>query len=255
MSDFTAGFSARHDTVAHMLQQAFEIPPEGFAPSDLKARAAGHDGPVSFSPQTGEPKHFTPADPGSNPTEGWDPFAAAANATPLPPAAPFVDPIATAHAAGFAEGMATAIAEIGETGARDRALLTELGEALRNEGRLDRERMARQLRQTVLFLVARLTGEVGIAPDFLTGRIDSAVEMLADSAESALLRVHPDDVALLADRLPKTVFAVGDAHVMRGSFVLESASTVVEDGPELWLEQLAQAIDRVAVPQAPAPSC
>jgi flagellar assembly protein FliH len=46
------------------------------------------------------------------------------------------------------------------------------------------------------------------------------------------------------------VFAVGDVHVARGSFVLESASTIVEDGPELWLEQLAQAIDRVAVPTA-----
>jgi flagellar assembly protein FliH len=32
--------------------------------------------------------------------------------------------------------------------------------------------------------------------------------------------------------------------------VLESASTIVEDGPELWLEQLAQAIDRVAVPDS-----
>ena len=28
----------------------------------------------------------------------------------------------------------------------------------------------------------------------------------------------------------------------RGSFVLESASTVVEDGPDLWLDQLATAI-------------
>ena len=70
----------------------------------------------------------------------------------------------------------------------------------------------------------------------------------ADSAESAMLRVHPDDVALLEGKLPRSVFAVGDAAVTRGSFVLESASTIVEDGPELWLEQLAQAIDRVAVP-------
>ncbi len=146
--------------------------------------------------------------------------------------------------------MAAAIAEIGETGERDRALLAELGTALRNDGRLDREVMARQLRQTVMFLVSRLIGEVGIAPDILARRIDSAAEMLADSAESALLRVHPDDVALLDGKLPKTVFAIGDANVARGSFVLESASTIVEDGPELWLEQLAQAIDRVAVPNA-----
>ncbi|MDB5706658.1 MAG: flagellar biosynthesis protein FliH [Sphingomonas bacterium] len=244
MSDFTAGFVNRHEAVAQALQQAFDVPPEAFAPADLKAWAVGRNGPVSFSPQSDGPRHFHPADPATNPTEGWDPFAAADAA----PAASFVDPIATAHAAGFAEGMATAIAEIGETGDRDRALLAELGEALRSDGRLDRERMARQLRQTVMFLVSRLIGEVGIAPDILARRIESAAEMLADSAESALLRVHPDDVALLDGKLPKTVFAVGDASVARGSFVLESASTIVEDGPELWLEQLAQAIDRVAVP-------
>jgi len=251
MSDFTAGFVARHEAVAQALHQAFEVPPEGFAPADPRTWAAGRadrasrTGPVSFSPQSDGPRHFSPADPNSNPTEGWDPFEAA-DAAPAP--TPFVDPIATAHAAGFAEGMATAIAEIGETAGRDRVLLDQLGEALRHESRLDREVMARQLRQTVMFLVSRLIGETGISPDILAGRIDAAAEMLADSAESALLRVNPEDVALLEGKLPKTVFAVGDANVLRGSFVLESASTIVEDGPELWLEQLAQAIDRVAVP-------
>ena len=64
-----------------------------------------------------------------------------------------------------------------------------------------------------------------------------------------MLRVHPDDVALLEGRLPKSIFAAGDPAVARGSFVLESASTIVEDGPELWLDQLAQAIERVPVPK------
>ena len=72
--------------------------------------------------------------------------------------------------------------------------------------------------------------------------------MLTDVAESAMLRVHPDDVALLDGKLPRQVFAVGDAAVSRGGFVLESASTLVEDGPELWLEQLSHAIEAVALP-------
>jgi flagellar assembly protein FliH len=76
--------------------------------------------------------------------------------------------------------------------------------------------------------------------------------MLSDHAESAMLRVHPQDVALLDGRLPTSVFAVGDAGVARGSFVLESSSTIVEDGPELWLEQLAHAIERVAMPEGQA---
>src|SRR3546814_16503454 len=68
------------------------------------------------------------------------------------------------------------------------------------------------------------------------------------AAESALLRVNPADVALLDGKLPKNVFAAGDEGVQRGAFVLEAASTIVEDGPDLWLEQLGQAIDRIAVP-------
>ena len=238
---FQAGFSARHDAAAQVLHQAFDRPSEGFAAYDLRERAS-RSGPVGFSPQTPNPKHFSPENPGSNPTEGWDPFDAGA--------AHFVDPVATAHAAGYAEGIAAALAEAGETGERDRALLIKLGEALRADDRLDRDRMARQLRQTVLFLVSKLVGEIGVAPDMLANRIDAAADMLADSAESAMLRVHPDDVALLEGKLPRSVFAVGDAGVARGSFVFESASTIVEDGPELWLEQLALAIDRVAVPQA-----
>jgi flagellar assembly protein FliH len=239
MSSFAPGFAARHDAAAQILHQAFDQPKVGFAAYDVGARAV-RGGPVGFAPQPAGPKHFAPENPDSNPTEGWDPFDTTATT--------FVDPIATAHAAGYAEGIAAALAESSGTAERDAALLATLGEALRANDRLDRDKMARQLRQTVLFLVTKLVGEIGVAPDLLAGRIESASEMLADAAESAILRVHPDDVAILDGKLPRAVFAVGDASVARGAFVLESASTIVEDGPELWLEQLAQAIERVAVP-------
>ena len=242
MSDFTEGFSARGQGVADALKAAFAPRVAGFAPADLRDRA--ERGPVHFSPQGPDagPKHFSPANPDSNPTEGWDPLSAA---TPTP----FVDPIAAAHAAGYAAGMEAALAEIAASGERDRALLAALTQALQADDRIDRAGVARRLRQTVLFLVTRLVGEVGVAPDMLARRIDSAADMLSDAAESAMLRVHPDDVALLEGKLPRQIFAIGDAAVARGAFVLESASTIVEDGPELWLEQLAQAIDRVAVPE------
>ena len=242
-SGFRAGFSARGQGVADALKAAFAPRVAGFAPADLRDRA--ERGPVHFSPQGSEsgPKHFSPANPDSNPTAGWDPL----DANAAPPS--FVDPVAAAHAAGYAEGIAAALADVAATGERDRALLVSLAQALQADDRGDRDAVARRLRQTVLFLVTRLVGEVGIAPDMLTKRIDAAADMLSDAAESAMLRVHPDDVVLLEGKLPRQIFAVGDDAVARGSFVLESASTIVEDGPELWLEQLAQAIDRVAVPQ------
>lgn len=236
-SDFAPGLAGRHRAAAHVLQRAFSEP-VGFAPSDVTRM-----GSRAFADPV-EPKHFSPADPSSNPTEGWDPLAAADQARH----GPFADPIAAAHKAGFEEGRAAALAEIEEAKARETALLEQVSTALAAGAHFDRERMAGQLRQTVLHLVSKLVGEVGIAPDVLAARITAAVDMLADSAESALLRLHPDDVPLVEGKLPGTIFPVADPHVARGGFVIESASTIVEDGPDLWLEQLAQAIDRVPIP-------
>jgi flagellar assembly protein FliH len=244
MSEFVVGFSPRNQGVAQALQAAFALP-EGFAPADLRDRAVV--GPVSFASQAAEPRHFSPADPSNNPTEGWDPFTATQTGS-----TGFADPIAAAHAAGVAEGKAAALAEAGANDERAAAMLTQLIAALGAESRVDRDRIARQLRQTVMFLTTKLVGEAGVSPDLLARRIDAAADLLADAAESGMLRIHPEDVVLLDGALPKTVFAVGDASIARGSFVLESASTIVEDGPDLWLEQLAQAIERVAVPPVQA---
>jgi len=246
MSSFTAGFTARHSIAAEALHKAFSLGERVFAPSDIKQRAGQ---PRSFSPEAG-PKHFAPADAGVNPTEGWDPFAADAGHEE-PPAATnaFVDPIRAARDMGYAEGKAAGLAEAASVSAHERQLIESLAAGLRAAGQIDREGMAARLRQTVMMLVGRLVGEIGIDGQLLATRVEAATDMLADSAESALLRVNPQDVPLLEGRLPTTVFAAGDASVARGSFVLESASTIIEDGPDLWLEQLSQAIDRVALPR------
>jgi flagellar assembly protein FliH len=246
MSDFAAGFTARHNAAAEALHRAFSLGERMFSPSDIKERAGR---PHPYSPEAG-PKHFSPADPDANPTEGWDPFSADADKGGRPVAASgFVDPIKAARDMGYAEGKAAGLAEAAANSLRERQLIEAVAAELSTAGQLDREAIAAQLRQTVMLLVGRLVGEVGVDGDLLTKRVEAATEMLADSAESALLRVHPDDLPLIEGRLPKTVFAAGDAAVERGCFVLESASTIVEDGPGLWLEQLSQAIDRVALPR------
>ncbi len=235
MSSFVPGLAARGDGIADALKRAF-APPDAFA-----ARAIAPREPAAT------PRHFAPEAPGHKPTEGWDMFEAdKAVAEP----APFVDPVAAARAAGYAEGLAAGRAEADTANAAQAALLAQVSDALSRGAHFDRTRMAGHLRQTVLHLVTRMIGESGIAPDVLAGRIEAATDMLADSAESAILRLHPDDVALVQDHLPKNVFPVGDAQLKRGAFIIESASTIVEDGPELWLEQLAQAIDRVPIPPA-----
>lgn len=241
MTGFTPGFASRHDAAAAVLGAAFALP-KPFETFDLR----GGSQPRNFAPQgEGGPRHFTPQDPDSDPTAGWDPLDPNAS---QPEAAGFVDPIAAAHAAGHAEGYAKALAEIAADTGRDRALADALGDAFGRAASFDRDAFARRLQQTVLTLVARIVGESGVSAELLTNRIEAAADCLADSAESALLRLNPEDVPLVEGRLPKTIFAVADPHMARGSFALESASTVVEDGPDEWLAQLAQAIDRVAMP-------
>lgn len=242
MSDFSPGFAGRISAAEHVLARAFGDG-AGFAPSEID-----RIGRRVFAETPAQPRHFAPANPDANPTDGWDPFTADAQHSAEHGA--FIDPIAAAHEAGFAEGHAAALVEAEAAKARETALLDQISTALASGAHFDRERMAGHLRQTVLHLVTRLVGEVGVAPDVLAQRIHAAVDMLADSAESALLRLHPEDVPFVQGKLPATVFPVGDPHVQRGGFVIESASTIVEDGPDLWLEQLAQAIDRVPIPPA-----
>ncbi len=247
MSGFQAGFASRHDSASAALARVFG-PPEDFAPAESILcgdwpRPAPK--PKGFRPEPAGPKHFAPADPETNPTEGWDVFDSAPSQE-----SNFVDPIAAAQAAGYLEGLDAGRAEAAADLARDRSLTDKLAEALTGASRIDRERLAGHLRATVLHLVTRLVGETGVAPALLEARIASAIDLLADSAEAAVLRLHPDDMALVEGALPKSVFAAGDAAIQRGSFVLESATTIVEDGPELWIEQLTDAIEHAPIPPA-----
>ncbi|HVJ01209.1 MAG TPA: FliH/SctL family protein [Sphingomonas sp.] len=238
MSEFAPGFTSRH-AADPLIRRAFGGP-VSFAPAE--PGSIGRRGFAGEAPAA--PRHFAPADPAANPTEGWDPF------TPevVPADRPFVDPMAVAHAAGVAEGRAAAFAEAEAARGQEEALLARIAEALAAGTHIDREGMAAQLRQTVLHLVRKIVGETVVAPELLSRRIEAAVDLLAEGAETAQLRLHPDDAGALADRLPAGVTSLADAQVARGSFVLESRATIVEDGRDLWLEQLAQAIDRVPLP-------
>ncbi|WP_298853366.1 FliH/SctL family protein [uncultured Sphingomonas sp.] len=226
-----------------------------FSAVDPGGPARGHaayepQGPVSFSPAPG-PRHFSPAEPGTNPTEGWDPFdPLGAGAQPAQPAAEPLDSIAQARADGFAAGIAAAAQAALDARRGDSEAIDRLVAALSRLEGYDRETLARRLRQTVLYLVGRLVGESGVSADLLTGRIEAAVALLADSSEAAKLRLHPDDLKLVEGQLPDRTVAIADKGMERGGFSIETRTTVIEDGPTAWLTQLAAAIDRTALPDA-----
>lgn len=223
----------------------------GAAMSGLRGDFAEATGPVHFSPAP-EPKHFRPADPGANPTAGWDPFdpfgGKGAEAAPPPPPEP--DPLEQARADGFAAGMAAAERMAAERGAADAQALGRIAAALEAMNGFDREALAERLRQTVVALVSRMVGESGFDAELLRRRVQAAATLITDRTEAATLRLNPVDLPLLESHVPASLTAASDPAIERGGYRIETRTTCVEDGPSRWLAQLAVALDQVAVPTA-----
>lgn len=204
-------------------------------------------GPVHFAPAP-EPRHFRPANPGANPTEGWDPFDPLDGAPPGATTPEAFDAVSSARAEGFAEGFAAAERNAAERGEADAQALAEIAGLLEMMSGFDRDALATRLRETVMALVTRLVGEAGVSAELLTKRIETAVGLIADSAELAQLRLNPADVALVEGHQPARVTLVGDDTIGRGGFRIETRSTSIEDGPAAWLAQLSAALERAALP-------
>ncbi len=155
---------------------------------------------------------------------------------------PAGDPIAQAWAAGHAAGRdeaALAAAAMADAEAAQRTTL-ELSLA-----RLDTE-LAEALRQRLLTTVEALC-EAAIAPlaldkQALTDRVARAAAMLTRADDERVLRLHPDDLALIAGQLPEGLPVVPDAALERGGLRVETSNGGVEDGPEQWRRAIADAL-------------
>lgn len=168
---------------------------------------------------------------------------AAAAPEPAPPTPePEEDPETRAFAAGYAQGAADAEAAFREALAQQNAARAKLELAF---GRLDadltRELEAR-LRDTVLALCMPLFGEYAIDPDALTARVKTAAGMLARAADERVIRLHPEDLALLAAHLPEDWHFEPDPSLERGALRIEGTAGGVEDGPGTWTRALSDAL-------------
>ncbi|MFO1255769.1 MAG: FliH/SctL family protein [Sphingomonadaceae bacterium] len=161
---------------------------------------------------------------------------------PLPEPTIDEDPVAEAwqdgYAAGLAEARQAAIAA-SEAEAEGRARI-ELSLA-----RLDGE-LAEQLRQK-LFATVEALCEAAIAPlaldkAGLAARVERAAAMLARADDDKLLRLHPDDLKLVARNLPKGLEVLEDSTLERGALRIESQAGGVEDGPVHWRRAIAEAL-------------
>ena len=156
--------------------------------------------------------------------------------------APIEDPVAHAFAQGYEQGRAEAAAEAEAQARIDAAARGTIELSL---ARLDGE-LAEQLRQrlyaTVEALCEGALAPLALNPDALTRRVERAAAMLARADDERMLRLHPDDLELVAERLPPGLSVEPDPTLERGALRIEGNAGGVEDGPDRWRQAIAEAL-------------
>lgn len=151
---------------------------------------------------------------------------------------------ARAFAEGLAEGRRTVEAEV----AAEREAVARLAEALENLRPEPPRELGLLLAETVKRLVRQIVGEVGIDGDALLERARAAAEVVADETAPVRMRLHPEDHERLRDARID-VEMVSDSHLAPGTILLETGDGWLEDGPQVRLDKLRAALDRLGVPR------
>lgn len=169
-------------------------------------------------------------------------FVAGAAARPAEPAEPAVDPVEAAFAEGYAQGH-----EEARAAAQAEAALADAGRA-RIETALARfdgaalHQFEERLQATVLALCEAAVAPAAIDPENLARRVAAAAAMFARAADSRVIRLHPEDLALVHARLPEDWHCEPDPTLERGGLRVETAAGGVEDGPAQWRAALEEAL-------------
>jgi len=160
----------------------------------------------------------------------------------IPAAPPPEDPRAIAYAEGFAAGVADARAEaeaiaIVEAEARTglELSLSKLDEQLAESLRL-------RLEDTIIALCEETLAPLAVDRDALNARIERAVAMFVRADEERVIRLHPDDIGLLAPGMLANWAISPDPSLARGSLRIETDSGGLEDGPEQWRRAIQEAL-------------
>jgi len=196
---------------------------------------------VSAFDRPAQPQNFTPwstafgaqaVDPPSD-----DPAAGGSVIDPT-------DLEAVAYAEGFNEGRRAIEMEV----AAERNALARLAEALECLQPEPSRDLGAMLAETVERLVREIVGEVRIDRELLIERAMNAAALIAEDSTPTKMRVHPDDFTMLegAD-LP--IDLIADAAIAPGTILVESGEGWIEDGPEVGLEKLRIALDKMGLPR------
>ena len=73
-------------------------------------------------------------------------------------------------------------------------------------------------------------------------RCIAAARRIGGAADTLVLHLHPDDIALLGEEALAAMRIVPDAALEPGSVVIEGAEGTVSDGPAEWRRAIAAAL-------------
>lgn len=151
---------------------------------------------------------------------------------------------ADAFTAGFSEGRRTVEMEV----AAERDALLRLAETIEGLRPEPHHELGLLLAETVERLVRQIVGEVTLDKDIILSRASAAAELIAEESTPARMRLSPEDHArLIGADLP--VEMVADAALVPGMVLVETGEGWIEDGPEVGLEKLRIALDKMGVPR------
>lgn len=155
---------------------------------------------------------------------------------------PVEDPLAVAWAEGFATGAATAEAEAQARAEEAAAASAKIELAFARLDVAQEESLRQRLHETVTALCEAAIAPLGLDADALARRVARAATMLSRADDERVLRLHPDDLALLAGRLPEGLATESDPALERGALRMETQSGGIEDGPGQWHRAIAEAL-------------
>ncbi len=209
---------------------------------------------IPASPDSPHPSIPSPEGEGKWVAQGVQKFApssgfrsdarfAAPSPAPAHPGHPPEDPLTQAFADGFASGAELARAEAraeAETLAQAREALslafTRLDAALA-------EQLRQHLRDTVAALCEAALAPMALDEDALLSRIERALALFARADDERVIRLNPEDIALVAPRFAADWQVLPDPALERGALRVEAANGGVEDGPAQWRLAIAEALD------------
>jgi flagellar assembly protein FliH len=163
---------------------------------------------------------------------------------PLPqPAGPDpVDPVVAAWNEGHAAGRADALEAAQTVAAQNQAAVQAIELSLARLDEALAESLRDRLHATIAALCEAMLAPFAIDREALATRVSRAAALLARADDDKILRLHPDDLSLIRDRLPEGLDVMADPALERGAVRIETASGGVEDGPAHWRRAIAEAL-------------